>query len=144
MEIQDFKRWHWILISLVVGALLAYTRTMITPDESGAGRGVGISAKEFADNVVRLKTGNGYSWIKDVVVYPPTSTDAGSNEKKQVYFVSCSMLTPATNGKYKYKPAHFNAEVPFQIGRNKAPTDTFTVRDFLDNAKKNNPEIQYR
>src|SRR5437660_10232593 len=111
MEIEDFKRWHWVLIALVIGGLLAYARTWIAPDEQGNGRG--IAALEFVQNVARPKTGNGYAWVTQLTVYPPEAVpDPNTGQIRQVNFVVCSLLTPEPNGKYKYKPVHFAAEIP--------------------------------
>ena len=70
MRIEDFKRWHWIVIGLVVGLVMAYMRTtLVTPDETSSYRR-GISPFEFATNLRRPVTGNGFPWVSDIVVYP--------------------------------------------------------------------------
>ena len=35
MGIQDFKRWHWIIIGAAVGAILAFARLQTEPGEAG-------------------------------------------------------------------------------------------------------------
>lgn len=143
MQIEDFKRWHWVLISLAIGALLAYARTMIAPDEASAGRG--IAAIEFAQNVARPKTGNGYDWVKQLTIYPTqTITDPGSGQLRQVNFAVCNMLTPLPNGKYQYKPVHFTAEIPFKVGNIQPKNDTYSIRDYLAEVKQAFPDVQYR
>jgi hypothetical protein len=143
MQIEDFKRWHWVLISLAIGALLAYARTMLSPDEVGTGRG--ISPNEFAQNVARPKTGNGYDWVKQITIYPTqTIVDPSSEQTRQVNFVVCNLLTPLPNGKYQYKPVHFTAEIPFKVGNTKPMSDTYSVRDYLAEVKDRFPDVQYR
>src|SRR6185295_7832845 len=103
MQIEDFKRWHWIVISLVIGGALAYARTMVSPDDSNYGRG--IAAGEFASSIDRPPTGNGYAWITDVTVYPPQIAPNGdSKEGRLAYYVTCKQLTILPSGKGQYKP----------------------------------------
>jgi hypothetical protein len=143
MQIEDFKRWHWVLISLIIGGLLAYARTMIAPDEMGSGRG--ISANEFMQNVARPKTGNGYDWVKEITVYPAENgVDQATGQMRQMNFVVCNLLTPLPNGKYQYKPVHFLAEIPFKVGNNKPTSDTYSIRDYLAEVKERFPESHYR
>ena len=143
MQIEDFKRWHWVLISLAIGALLAYGRTMLSPDESGTGRG--IAAIEFVQNVARPKTGNGYEWIKQLTIYPTqTIPDASTGQMRQVNFVVCNLLTPLPNGKYQYKPVHFTAEIPFKVANIKPTSDTYSIRDYLTEVKERFPDLTYR
>ena len=93
MQIEDFKRWHWVLISLVLGGLMAFSWNLSSPDEKSDGKGT--SALEFVGNIGRQKTGNGYSWIRQVVIYPPEDKpDPVSGKTGKANYVVCSMLTP--------------------------------------------------
>src|SRR4051812_41234378 len=143
MQIEDFKRWHWVVISLAIGALLAYGRTMLSPDESGTGRG--IAAVEVGENVARPKSRNGDDWIKQLTIYPTqTIVDASTGQMRQVNFVVCSLLTPLPNGKYQYKPVHFTAEIPFKVGNINPTSNTYSIRDYLTEVKERFPDLQYR
>jgi hypothetical protein len=93
MQLEDFKRWHWVLIAIVIGALMGFSWNLTPPDEKAEGRG--ISALDFVGNIARQKTGNGYSWIRQTLVYPAedrTNPVTGKHEKAN--YVVCSMLTP--------------------------------------------------
>jgi hypothetical protein len=144
MEIQDFKRWHWVLISLIVGAVLGYARTMATPDTQ-SDRG-GISALQFISNVDRPRTGNGYQWVCNIKIYPPQTLPAGSaSGSQQVNFVTCSLMSVVGPGQGQYNNVHFVAEIPFKVGvAFKPPNDHYTIQDYLEDQKKHNPEIQYK
>src|SRR5205814_5547936 len=81
MGIEDFKRWHWIAISVFVGAILIYTRLYtidgkrIAPgDEVNYNRT--ISPSEFISFLQRPKTENGFAWMQNVVIYPPITIEA--------------------------------------------------------------------
>lgn len=144
MQIEDFKRWHWVLISLVVGGLLAYMHTIVGPDEQGGGRG--ITAGDFVYNASRPKTGNGFEWVKNLTVYPPQNVVDPTNAKaKQVNYVSGLLLTMLPNGKGQYKPVHLIAEVPFKAGNGAVPkSDSYSVLDFLNETKERAPDLHFK
>src|SRR4051812_30289908 len=133
MGIEDFKRWHWMLIGLVIGLLMAYMRTsMITPDEQTTYRR-GISAAEFVTNLSRPKTGNGYQWLTDIVVYPPF-------ENKN--YVTAKMLEIQSSGRGMYKLVQMNTEIPFRLPRSVEPkSNTYSIRDYLTEAKQKNADV---
>jgi hypothetical protein len=135
MGIEDFKRWHWIVIGLLVGAVLAYTRMQMSPDEASVLRR-GISPAEFIRDLQRPKTPNGFSWLNDVRVYPPF-------ENKVV--VTGNNLEIQANGKGVYKPFQLITDIPFKLaGAAPPPRSDFTIRDYIDQLKKNHPQIEYR
>jgi len=135
MGIEDFKRWHWIAIGLVVGAILAYTRLQMSPDESSVFRR-GISAGELLRDLQRPKTPKGYPWVRDVTIYPPI-------ENKN--FVTGLNLEIQPDGKGIYKPFQLMADIPFKLaGGAAAPSKTFTIRDYIDQLRKGHPEAAYQ
>lgn len=135
MRIEDFKRWHWVVIGLVVGAVMAYMRTsVVTPDETASYRR-GISPFEFATNLRRPPTGNGFPWISDIVVYPPLQNKN---------YVTAKMLEIQTDGRGIYRLVKFNAEIPFKVARFSEPkSSTYSVRDFLNDEKSRDPNLKY-
>jgi hypothetical protein len=144
MELEDFKRWHWVVISLAIGALLGYARTWSSPDETSSRRG--ISAYEFAQQMNRPKTGNGYAWISDVTIYPPETTfDGATNKEKQVNFVTCTLLKQTAPTKAKPEQVQFMADIPFKVlGFSDPKSDRYSVRDYLTDMKKDHEEIQFK
>jgi hypothetical protein len=142
MEIQDFKRWHWIVISLVIGAALAYARSMIAPDEQPSGRGV--TPVEFVQKLTQ-KTDKGYPLVQDVVIYPAQTAPDSSGQSREVNFVVCSFLKPTKPGKGFYDPMHFTAEVPFKVGNMVEPkSEKYSVRDYMAEMQQQFPEVKVR
>jgi hypothetical protein len=144
MQIEDFKRWHWILISLVIGSLMAFCWNLTPPDEKADGRGT--SAFEFVGNLTRQKTGNGYAWIRQTLIYPPEERlDPTTGKIGYANYVTCSMLTPLPDGKYRYMIKHFTADIPFKIGNQPAKSETYSIKDYLAEMKSTFPsEVEYR
>src|SRR5207244_2481957 len=71
--------------------------------------------------------------------------DPNTGQIRQVNFVVCSLLTPEPNGKYKYKPVHFAAEIPFKVVNLVKPkSDIYSIRDYLAEVKERFPDVQYR
>ena len=135
MGIEDFKRWHWIVIGVVVGGILAYTRIQMSPDESSVYRR-GISATEFIRDLQRAKTPNGYAWLVDVTIYPPI-------EKKT--YVTGRQLEIQPNGKGTYKPFQLIADIPFKmIGAPPPPRQDYTIRQYIDQLAAGHAEVKYR
>mgnify|MGYP000399453741 CR=1 FL=1 len=76
MGLENLKRWHWMLISLVIGALLGYAQIYdlsgkrITPDETYSDRRtIGIAV--LMQKLSTPNTEKGYPWIADLTIYPP-------------------------------------------------------------------------
>jgi hypothetical protein len=135
MRIEDFKRWHWIVIGLVVGVVMAYMRTsLVTPDETASYRR-GVSAFEFLTNLRRPVTGNGFPWVSDIVVYPPVMNKN---------YVTAKMLEIQPDGRGIYRLVKFNGEIPFKVARFSDPkSKTYSVRDFLNDEKAKQPNLKY-
>jgi len=132
MGIEDFKRWHWIAIGLVVGAVLAYTRMQFAPGDTGGVRRT-ISAVDFAQNLGR-KTSKGEMWMTDVVIYPPF-------ENKTL--VTCMMVPPDAVGVVHRQSYQFYADTPFRITRAAPPKPDFSVLDYVKSAVERNATIKY-
>ena len=140
MQIEDFKRWHWILIALVIGGLMGFCWNLTPPDEKADGRGT--SALEFVGNLTRQKTSQGYTWVRQTLVYPPEErVDPTTGKTGFANYVVCSMLTPLPDGKYKYMVKHFTADVPFKVGNIQPKSDQYSIRDYLKETKEAFPEV---
>jgi hypothetical protein len=84
--IEDMKWWHWIAISLVVGAALAYTNAS---DTDIAPMHASMSPVDFERNLMKPPVGaDRTSWITNVTVYPalPVGSDAGPTLRQMVTF----------------------------------------------------------
>lgn len=135
MGIENFKRWHWAIIGLIAGLAMAYMRTaVVTPDETSTYRR-GISSFEFASDLNRPKTSNGYDWLTDITVYPPV-------ENKN--YVTAKMLEIQADGQGMYRLVKMDADVPFKVARFSEPkTSSYSIRDYLADIQKKNPDLKF-
>lgn len=138
MRIEDLKRWHWIVIGALAGLLLAYVYSGMEPTDPGRS----VAAADFrraAVNLSRNPATDGYPLVRKVVVYPPEMGAYG----KLVHRVHFELLhyDQADPTKWQYRPSHMKAEVPFDRSN---PNANNTVLDFLAEAKKQNPKLDYR
>ncbi len=65
MKIERVKRWQWMVISLVVGALLSSVRLLYSADVSGSSMN---SQRQFENGLIQEQ--KGVRFFKDLVVYP--------------------------------------------------------------------------
>lgn len=143
MGIEDFKRWHWIAISIVVGAVLVYSRLQIQPDDGDVYRR-GLSPAEFISMLQRPKTSNGYEWVSNVTIYPPVEVYNSQTKKiDRLQYVTGMNLEQTGPGKGMYKPFQFNADVPFRVGARVPANPDYSIRDYINEMKKTRPEITF-
>ena len=151
MGIEDFKRWHWIAIGLVIGTILWYAHIYdITsgqrrgPDESESARR-GISPAEFIYDLQRPKTPKGNPWITKLTIYPPVEVKGQDGKVSSKSYATMLKLDVTGNTTGKYNPYQLIADVPFKMaGSAPAPRADFTIRDYIDQLRKNHSEITYR
>ena len=140
MELENLKRWHWLVVSVVLGGLLALSRMYsIDGSRSIPGEGVtdrlSIGAGEFAASLP-LKTSKGFPLISDLTIYPPA-------EGKM--FVTGMQLVKVAEGQGKHRPFQITTEIPFKLTGRAAPTDpNYTVRDFIDATARTHAHVTYR
>lgn len=143
MGIENFKRWHWMLISFALGAILALTNiyditsgSTITPDESEAGgqrRTIGITT--LVQKLNLPKTDKGYLWLADLTVYPAMNG--------RIY-VSGNELE-IQNGKGIYRPFQQITDIPFKVSSMRdAPRADYTIQDYITDVAKQNPDLTYQ
>jgi hypothetical protein len=145
MQIEDFKRWHWIAISIVVGAALSYLWLNLPAGEmDGARRG--ISGAELFRDLQLGKTDKGFPLIQNLVINPAQSTtEVGTDKLVRTNYVTGEYLEPTKPGKGMYRRFSITAEVPFKPpGARAAPNETYTIRDHIDQLAKSHPDIRYR
>lgn len=106
MGIENTKRWHWILVSLAVGPLLAFMNGQAEP---GAGLR-SMSGSEFEREVALKEVPGGNPNLKNVVVHPaiPGAYD------KPVHVVTMERAVYDQKDKgWRYQPYALQAEVPY-------------------------------
>jgi hypothetical protein len=127
MGIDELKRWHWIVIGLVLGLGLAYARTGMEPE---VGRNNII---EFLNDVsLRVDPKIG-PIVRSIVVHPPTEDFRG----QRLNLVTYQRLCRSRDGKRtEWRNEQFIAESPFR--------GFASVGEYLAALKKENPAISYR
>jgi hypothetical protein len=131
MGIEDLKRWHWIAIGIVLGAVLGGARLMVAPDETNSAD-TRISAETFAYGLGQSTGGErNLPLFRHIVVYP---TQEGLD------YVTAEQLMPIPGTrKYQYKPISFHGTRPFRAGGVNVPS----VRDFIERSVKSHKDISY-
>src|SRR4051812_32173658 len=103
MAIEDFKRWHWIAISVVIGAILTYLHIYsidgdrLTPDETSR-LSIGRSPYEVVRDL-RSKLSTGVPLIYSMTIYPPV-TVRGQGGMVTTQFVDGIFYQPTGSGKH--------------------------------------------
>jgi hypothetical protein len=142
MVIAHVKRWHWILISLILGFVTAKVRQV--------GGGADLSAYPHSMNdqarfeAALLERTNGLPHFKDVVVYPE-DVDVGPGPRKRLYVVTGLYYNgrpEENNGQLQrvWRSRSFVADVPYRrYGPSRTPIETYkTVVDYLDRLHREN------
>jgi len=110
--VEDLKWWHWIVISLLVGAALGYINA--NAPEPPAGRV--LEPLNFEERLVRPAIddhGRKIAWISDIVVHPPRPVVySGHTEYRQMVNFRCIVL-PQDGGTGKAEACSMLAPYPY-------------------------------
>jgi hypothetical protein len=130
MQVQDLKRWHWVLAALIVGLALSYVWSSV--EWGDALPTVGQVDFERGLTLNYPQVGH----ITDVTVLPPEDGK---------YKVVCSQLRRTKDPKImEFRPVAFMADAPYKAGDWRGAPEQFpTVRQFLAKMKSEKP-ISYR
>jgi hypothetical protein len=130
MHIEDMKRWHWALISLVIGLALSYVwsnfewgEQLPTMDQADFERGVVTRFGEAGH-------------VADITLLPTT--------ERNVQPVMCAQLRRGRDpGMMKFHPALFRAAIPFTSERDGQTYPTLAA--YLNHVKAQaNPELRFK
>lgn len=143
MGLESLKTWHWMLISLIVGAALAYSQLYdlsgkrLTPDESyGDRRTIGLAVLIGKLNLP--KTEKGYAHLADLTIYPAIDNRicVTGNELQPVQ---------GKDGIGIYKPFQQVTEVPLKLlNGTPPPSNTYSILDYVKEVQTRNPDLTYR
>jgi hypothetical protein len=110
--VEDLKWWHWIVISLLVGAVLGFINAN-TPDPPASRV---LEPLNFEERLIRPPiddNGRKIPWISDIVVHPPRPVVfAGSTEYRQMVNFRCIIL-PGNGGTGRAEPCSMCAPYPY-------------------------------
>jgi hypothetical protein len=134
MGIENFKRWHWIIIGVVVGLVIAYVRLGLEPDYP---RSVGL--QEFEREVSAFDLPGDAPRLRQIVLHPPVE----GVYKKDVQIVT--FLRAQYNNDRKgwvYQPSAMKVELPFS--RNGQVEYGGSFQSYMDEVAKGEPKVRFR
>ncbi len=146
MRIQDFKRWHWIVISLLVGAALGYSRLQMDPGESVT-RSPSMGTERF-EHDVRNRPDSGRPFLENIVIYPVEEIIRNGKPAESINVVEFDLVVPAEDG--TGVATRYNVKFPFPykpVGRRGAAIEMGEesgIADYLDRLKENLDHVTYR
>jgi hypothetical protein len=113
MDIENFRWWHWLLISIPLGWLLAYANSSpIQPTDMRTDR-----ETTFESAVLHAPVGEAQiPWMRNLIVYPAAAAVGPGNKPIMVMPVTYEVLEPkpgGQTGEYHYVPTWFGARVPY-------------------------------
>lgn len=145
MGIENSKRWHWILVAMAVGPMLAYMNGQAEP---GAGLR-SMSGSEFEREIARKDVPGDNPNLRNVVVHPAL---VGAYDKP-VHVVTMERAVYDQKDKgWRYQPYALQAEVPYvtaSSGRRGGPApaasaDRTILTVLSDLAAKSPDSVKYK
>lgn len=131
MQVQDLKRWHWLIVSVVVGLALSYVWSSVEWDENLPT----IGQREFEAGLTVPYPAQGH--LQKVTVMP-----LGEGAHK---VVAQRVVNTRTPGVIELRPVAFRAAVPYKAGTWRGDGEDYAdVLAFLKRAKEISPELSYR
>lgn len=127
MHVQDLKRWHWVVIALLVGLALSYVWSSVEWDENLPT----IGQRDFEAGLIIPFPREKH--LANVTVMPP------QEGKYKVVAEQVRMGKEA--GVVEMRPVAYMADAPYKAGAWRQDTLEFpTVREYLADVQKNNAE----
>lgn len=147
MGLENSKRWHWVVVSLAVGPMLAFMNSQAEP---GAGLR-SMAGTEFEREITLKEVPGEQPNIKNVVVHPP---QVGAYEKPVHVVTMDRAVYDRTDKGWRYQKYALQAEVPYVTfggqGRRPGPQQApavspdRTILTVLSEMKGANPTIKYK
>jgi hypothetical protein len=147
MQIEDIKRWHWLLLGLIAGLAISFA----WQDHDVVGdvyyARAEIKQPKFEQEALAKSRKSGQPILQNVRVEPPVKDYA--NQLRQIVVGKRLLLNTADDKEYLV-PFYFYAAVPYQprIALSEADNKPFpangTVLDYLRLAKAKNPSLGFR
>jgi hypothetical protein len=132
MQVQDFKRWHWLVIALGVGLALSYVWSSVEWDENLPT----IGQREFEAGLTIAYPTQGH--LENVTVMPLGVDGAFKVVAEQV-------RNTKTPGVIDLRPVAFRADVPYKAGMWRGEGEEHpNVLEFLKKTKEVTPEVKFR
>jgi hypothetical protein len=131
MHVQDLKRWHWVVIALVVGLALSYVWSSVEWDENLPT----IGQRDFESGLITPYPREKH--LANVTVMPP--------HEGKYKVVAEQVRNTKTPGVIDLRPVAFMADTPYKDGAWRGDSvEHASVREYLKAAKANNAEISFK
>jgi len=134
MGLDELKRWHWIVIGVLVGLVLSLTRTSMEPPHGARS----TKSPQFEADLVTPPLKSGDASVKDLIVYPPI---------EKVYPVEFKLRTPSKDGRgWVYTQWYLDAETPYKatIDRPSNPGPDETILTHLKRLQGKYSFVKYQ
>src|SRR5262249_10258080 len=132
MGIENFKRWHWVLLGALVGVALAYMWVLSTTSVEGGSSG---RDDEFFERDLVLKDPeSGQPLISGVVIHPTEESFRDSDGKPSyVNVVTYKRLAKGKQGRYGWLNKRIIVKNPYKprIQGVVAETSDLTIEKYL-------------
>jgi hypothetical protein len=111
--VEDLKWWQWMLISLLVGAAMAYSATSAN-DVSGGRKDMDCSSFEL--NVLRGTFGNNKQpFVSNIVIHPPRLLQRGDDlVQMQLVTFDCIIMQQDHPGQADSEACQMLAPIPYE------------------------------
>ncbi len=131
MHVQDLKRWHWAVISIIVGLALSYVWSSVEWDENLPT----IGQRDFEAGLAIKFPQAGH--LDNVTVMPP--------QEGKYKIVAEQVRNTKTPGVIDLRPVAFMADTPYVSGKWRGESDSHAnVLEYLKAAKQANPDVTYK
>src|SRR5688572_8609675 len=142
MRIEDLKRWHWVVVGLVLGLAMAYAQVGLGMEGFAAQRAT-VSQMIF-ERELNAEPVQGHAILSDIVVY----RDGNDYTVKMKRFLQKDRNDPAV---WVYRDSAFHAKgkpyTPLNGRQNRsgasAPRPDYTVLDYLKDRAAQDPNIKF-
>jgi len=131
MHVQDLKRWHWVVVALVIGLALSYVWSSVEWDENLPT----IAQRDFEAGLTLPFPTQGH--LQNVTVMP-----LGDGAHK---VVAEQVRNTDTAGVVELRPVAFRAEMPYKAGLWRGGGEEHPdVLAYLKQTQSATPELSYR
>lgn len=131
MHVQDLKRWHWALISIVVGLALSYVWSSVEWDENLPT----VGQRDFEAGLVIKMPQMGH--LENVTVMPP--------QEGKYKIVAEQVRNTKQAGVIELRPVAYMADTPYKAGQWRGEAEEHkNVLEFLAAQKKNNADVSFK
>jgi hypothetical protein len=133
MHVQDLKRWHWVLISLVVGLLLSFAWSQMEDETLPS-----ISQHDFETGLGYRPDAQGRYTAGAFIRARVLPAKDGKN-----MVMGLQVRPTAVAGKGDARPVVYVADIPYKAGlwRGQMDEEYPNVRAYLEKTKKDNPDL---